>query len=401
LLSELKREFLKLLGEDLEFRYAVVGFIGLDEILKRLEKHDEKFNELLGRLDRHEQLFIEIFKRLDRHEEIFTDILRRLDRNEAELVKLREDMIEGFRRHDDILAMHTQEIAKLREDMTAGFRRHDEEIVKLRGDMVEGFKRHDEELTKLRQDMVEGFKRHDEILMIHAQEIARLREDMMEGFRRYDEELVRIRSDMIEGFKRHDEEIAKLREDMIEGFRRHDTELARLRQDMAEGFKRHDEILATHAREIAELRHDFRDMLSVVKRMEVRLSRVERTLEKVTLDIEEEAREVLRSRLREMGYEVDLDILRLPMVEIDIYGVSRDLCVIGEATIRLGVRSLDRFIGKVEMLEKLYPDKLKPKKVILVYTCLATDEAVRKAMEKGIWVLKALGDITPFTILES
>ena len=279
MLSELKREFLKLLGEDLEFRYAVIGFIGLDEILKRLEKHDEKFNELLGRLDRHEQLFIEIFKRLDRHEEIFTDILRRLDRNEAELVKLREDMIEGFRRHD--------------------------------------------------------------------------------------------------------------------------TELAKLRQDMIEGFKRHDEILAMHAREIAELRHDFRDMLSVVKRMEVRLSRVERTLEKVTLDIEEEAREVLRSRLKEMGYEVDLDLLRLPMVEIDIYGVSRDLCVIGEATIRLGVRSLDRFIGKVKMLEKLYPDKLKPKKVILVYTCLATDEAVRKAREKGIWILKALGDITPFTILES
>jgi len=383
LLSELKREFLKLLGEDLEFRYAVIGFIGLDEILKRLEKHDEKFNELLGRLDRHEQLFIEIFKRLDRHEEIFTDILRRLDRNEAELVKLREDMIEGFRRHEEILAMHTQEITKLREDMTAGFRRHDEEIVKLREDMVEGFKRHDEELTKLRQDMVEGFKRHDEILMMHAQEIARLREDMMEGFRRYDEELARIRSDMLEGFKRHDEEIAKLRQDMIEGF------------------KRHDEILAMHAREIAELRHDFRDMLSVVKRMEVRLSRVERTLKKVTLDIEEEAREVLRSRLKEMGYEVDLDLLRLPMVEIDIYGVSRDLCVIGEATIRLGVRSLDRFIGKVEMLEKLYPDKLKPKKVILVYTCLATDEAVRKAREKGIWILKALGDITPFTILES
>jgi hypothetical protein len=303
LLSELKREFLKLLEEDLEFRYAVAGFIGLDEILKRLEKHDEKFNELLGRLDKHEQLFIEIFKRLDRHEEIFTDILERLDRHEAELAKLREDMIAGFKRHDEILAMHAQE------------------IVKLRSDMVEGFKRHDEEIAKLRQDMMEGFKRHDEILAMHAQEIA-------------------------------------------------------------------------------GLRRDFRDMLSVVKRMEARLSRVERTLEKVTLDIEEEAREVLRSRLREMGYEVDLDILRLPMLEIDIYGVSRDLCVIGEATVRLGVRGLDRFIGKVERLEKLYPDKLKPKKVVLVYTCLATDEAVRKARERSIWILKALGDITPFTILE-
>jgi hypothetical protein len=104
-------------------------------------------------------------------------------------------MIEGFRRHDEILAMHAQEIAKLRQDM------------------IEGFKRHDEELAKLRQDMIEGFRRHDEILAMHAQEIAKLREDMMEGFKRHDEEFARIWV-----------EIKALREDMRDGFdsmRRH------------------------------------------------------------------------------------------------------------------------------------------------------------------------------------
>lgn len=75
----LKDEFLSLLERDKEFRYAVAGLLGLEEIL------------------------------------------RRLDRNEQELVRLREDM------------------NKLREDMSAGFRRYDEELRKLREDMNRGF----------------------------------------------------------------------------------------------------------------------------------------------------------------------------------------------------------------------------------------------------------------------
>ena len=38
---KLKREILKLLKEDEEFRYMVAGSLGLEEILKRLDKHEE------------------------------------------------------------------------------------------------------------------------------------------------------------------------------------------------------------------------------------------------------------------------------------------------------------------------------------------------------------------------
>jgi len=93
-LEELKSRMLKLLKEDEEFRYAVAGLIGLDEILKRLDRH------------------------------------------EAELVKLRQDLVELRR-----------EMVKLRRDM-----------VELREDMIRGFDRHDKELTKLREDMNRGFE---------------------------------------------------------------------------------------------------------------------------------------------------------------------------------------------------------------------------------------------------
>ncbi|KYH42210.1 MAG: hypothetical protein AYL33_003540 [Candidatus Bathyarchaeota archaeon B63] len=67
-----KEELLRLLEKDREFRYAVAGLIGLDQILMRLDRHEE------------------------------------------ELIKLREDMNRGFKRYDE-------EIAKLREDMNRGF----------------------------------------------------------------------------------------------------------------------------------------------------------------------------------------------------------------------------------------------------------------------------------------
>jgi len=228
--SEEKLRFLKTLEEDIEFRYAVAGYLGLSEILRRLDSLVEEQTRL-----REEQI------------KIWSEIARIWEEIKAlreEQTRLRQDMIEGFRRHDE-------ELAKLREDMVAGFKRHDEEIAKLREDMIAGFRRHDEELAKLRQDMMEGFRRHDEILAMHAQEIAKLREDMVAGFKRHDEILAM-----------HAQEIAKLRQDMMEGFRRHDEEFARiwveikaLREDMRDGFdsmRRHIDALGARWGMISE-----------------------------------------------------------------------------------------------------------------------------------------------------
>jgi len=95
--DRLKSRILRLLKEDEEFRYAVAGLIGLEEILRRLDRHEE------------------------------------------EIARLREDMIKGFERHD-------REIEKLREDMIKGFERHDREIQRLT-----------EEMNRLREDMIKGF----------------------------------------------------------------------------------------------------------------------------------------------------------------------------------------------------------------------------------------------------
>ena len=152
--AKLKEEIFKLLKEDLEFRYAVAGLIGLEEILRRLDSHEEAIRKLWEEVARLREDMAKSFERQD----------RRMSRFEEEIVKLREDMVKGFERHDRILEKHSAEIAKLREDMLKGFERHDRILEK-----------HSMEIARLREDMLEGFRRHDELLKRHGDELARLR----------------------------------------------------------------------------------------------------------------------------------------------------------------------------------------------------------------------------------
>ncbi|MEM2465579.1 MAG: hypothetical protein QXL85_08260, partial [Candidatus Bathyarchaeia archaeon] len=230
-MEPLKREFLELLDKDLEFRYAVAGYLGLSEILKRLDTLAE------------------------------------------EQVRLAKEQIE-LRREQVKLA---------------------EEQVKLR-----------EEQTKI------------------WTEISRLREEQ-----------ARIWA-----------EIKALREEQTKIW----AEIAGLREDFN------------------KMREDFNRMY---RQLDIRLTRVERTLEKITLDIEEEAKIMVKYRLREMGYEVEIGSLILPEAEINIYGASDEICIIGEASVRAPANIIDKINSSLEKLRTLYPDKLRPKILKVVYTSLA------------------------------
>ncbi len=264
----LKDEFLDLLEKDREFRYAVLGYLGLDEIIKRMDTHQQTIQK----------------------------ILERLEKAEEERTQIRREQTKTWK-----------EIKALREEQTRIW----------------------EEVRGLREEQV------------------RLREEQTRIW----------------------EEVRGLREEQV------------------------------------RLREDFNRMLGRIEGLEVlygrldnRLGRVEATLEKLTLDIEEEARSVVRWRLREMGYEVDLDVLSVPEVEVNLYGVTDDLCVIGEASVRAGVRLIDEVVKKASFLSRKYPEKVRPKKILVVYTSWITPEAVERAKKEEVWVVKATGDVTPAKI---
>ena len=152
--------------------------------------------------------------------------------------------------------------------------------------------------------------------------------------------------------------------------------------------------------EQVSLREDFNEMLEEMRRIDERLGRVERTLEKITLDIEEEARSILTHRIREeLGLEMELGSLILPGLEINIYGATDDVCIIGEASVRAGKSVLERLIENVEKLRRRYPDKLRKNVIRVVYTSLPMPDLLERAREEGIWVLKATKDLVKPSLL--
>jgi len=122
MLSEFKEKLLNLLEKDREFRYAVAGLIGLDEILKRLDKHDEKFNEILtvlkehtARLEEHDRKFNGILSRLDEHDRKFNQVIARLEEHDKKF----NEILERLDRHENFLKSYGRELIRLRRHVDA------------------------------------------------------------------------------------------------------------------------------------------------------------------------------------------------------------------------------------------------------------------------------------------
>ncbi|MEM3734685.1 MAG: hypothetical protein QW158_07030 [Nitrososphaerales archaeon] len=123
------------------------------------------------------------------------------------------------------------------------------------------------------------------------------------------------------------------------------------------------------------------------------------SVERLTLSVEDEARDVVKHRLKaELNVDIPLDRVWVDGKEIDIYGASDELCVFGEATVRLGVKMLDELEDKINLVGSKRPELLKPKLIKVIYTDYVIPSALEYAKAKGIWVLKWSGDLTPRVI---
>jgi len=209
-LSELKAAILKLLKEDEEFRYAVAGLIGLEEILRRLDSHGEELVRLREEMMKLREDMLRIVEWLKRHDELFAEVFKRLDRHEEELVKIGEELV------------------KLREDMNKRFEHYDQ----LFAEVFKRLDRHDE----LFAEVFKRLDRHDELFAEVFKRLDRHDELFAEVFKRLDrheEELVRLREDMNKRFEHYDQLFAEV----FKRLDRHEEELVRLRVDMTKGFE--------------------------------------------------------------------------------------------------------------------------------------------------------------------
>jgi len=270
-LAQLKRQLLELLDKDIEFRYAVAGYLGLSEILKRLDSIEES--------------------------------IRKLWENQNKL---------------------WEEVRALREDQ----HRLWEEVRALR----EGQNRLWEEVKSLREGQ------------------DRLWESV---------------NKLWEGQNKLWENVNKLWEEVRS---------LRLGQEEMRG----------------ELRGLCKDVGDLKK-----------TVERLTLSLEDEARNIIAYRLKqELGIEVELERVSVDTMEINVYGATEDLCIVGEVAVRLGPGLIKELLEKVEALKRKKSGLLRKKVLKLIYTNVAIPQALQVAQENNVWVLKWDRDLTSMKIEE-
>lgn len=171
------------------------------------------------------------------------------------------------------------------------------------------------------------------------------------------------------------------------------NEHTRLLQEHGSKLDEHGKVLQSHSAKLDELTRDVQD----IKRT---LNQMNRTLQKLTYSIEDEALDVVSWRLRErLGINVRLGRLVITeggreVLELNIYGVIDDLCVVGDATLDLRVGKVGELMGVINELRSRYPQYLRPRVVKVLYCMRYVPEAVEEARKNGIWVLTWREELT-------
>ncbi|MDT7886089.1 MAG: hypothetical protein RQ968_01795 [Thermoproteota archaeon] len=332
--SELKEKFLELLDKDKEFRYAVAAYLGLADILRRL----------------------------DRFEEIQTKILEEIREMRIEQNKLWENQNKMW-----------EEIKGLRENQ--------EKLWKNQEKLWENQNKILEEIKNLRENQEKLWENQNKMW----EEIKALRENQ--------ERLWENQNKMWENQNRMWEEIKNLREGQ---------------QKLWENQNRIWEEINKTWKEIKSLREEqtkiWKEIRSINERIEAiqeEQRRLSITVERLTISVEEEARDVISYRLiKELGIEIKLDRLFINDREINIYGAVGDICVIGEASVRIGPRIVREIEEKIELIRKYKPELLKPKLIKVIYADVVPPKVLELASKNNIWVLNWKGDLLPMKIIQ-
>jgi len=141
--------------------------------------------------------------------------------------------------------------------------------------------------------------------------------------------------------------------------------------------------------EVRHLREGQEKLWEEMPDMRITLNRVAVTLDRLTISVEEEALSFIRHRLKtDLGVEMQLNRLFIDSREVDVYGVADDLCVVGEATVRLGSNLVYELLDKIALIRMRRPDLLRSRLVKAIYTDYATPDALDYARNKGVWVLE-------------
>ncbi|PLC67564.1 hypothetical protein B7L70_08055 [Vulcanisaeta sp. EB80] len=253
------------------------------------------------------------------------------------------------------------------------------------------------ELTKLA-------KAHEERLAKLEERVAGV-EDRLSRVEAAIEELVKV-------VKSHEERLARLEtavEELTKIVKEHEERLAKLEERMASAEERLTKVedrltrLEAVVEELAKATREntraISELRKAMEHLERRLTGIENMLNNLTIGLEYEANHVVQYLLKQRGIEIRTGVTYFDRkFEFDIYGVSEQLTVIGDAKVKAGPQTVRRLVRKVRRAMDRYPDRFKGKVVTVLYCLRALPDAIKEAESQGIWLVEDMQPRTGLSI---
>ncbi len=172
------------------------------------------------------------------------------------------------------------------------------------------------------------------------------------------------------------------------------------------GFKEILARLEEHDRKFEEImerlaEHDrkFEQVMTEIKGIKEDLRKMGGAVERLSLTLEEEGREVISWFLRKEGIDAELTSAYIGGVQYDIYGETDDLVIIGEAKTRLSAKRVEEFAERIEKLLKIKPEMRAKRVIKVMYAMVVLPTALEEAEARGVTIITTKGMISGDLIL--
>ena len=141
---------------------------------------------------------------------------------------------------------------------------------------------------------------------------------------------------------------------------------------------------------VAKLEDEFKDLKNDVRGIKRNVKDIATTLQRLTVDLEDSARDWVSYFLRQRGYSCTAERLWVnKSYEFDIYCNAGSITVVGEAKVRISANIVSNVFNRVQGLQRGWPDKVSGRLVPVIYALVVDPTAERRARELGVWLIES------------
>ncbi len=372
MLSKLKDDILRLLKEDEEFRYAVIGLLGL----QRLEEAVTRLVDIQARVE----------SRLARVEEEQVSIKSRMDRIEETIIRLGD----AVTRLVDIQARMESRLTKV-EEAVARLTDSHIELRSIVARLADIQARQEERLAKVEERLIkveERLEEHDRKFNAILEELNVHRAKLEEHDRKFNEIIIELR-DLRRVSDEHTKILqvhTKILEEHTKRFDEHTKILqvhTKILEEHTKRFDEHTKILQVHTRMLDKHDRRFNDVIGMMYHGFEQLGRF------AGVSLESLVRSILTKAMQESGeLSKDKEITNITIdgEEIDVF--CDDPLIVGEVTSYAdSIDEVYKLIKKSELIRERFK---KEPRLILIITNIKKEvyeDIVREAEANGIEVI--------------